>query len=123
MERVSKNIIFVTLSRINSLEDHSIYSDLLKCFLNEGYNITIVSSFERRTGIKTRVRKLNNITFLDVISADILNKIIDIQNKNLLVKTTNRSNHKCDCGGPFAVKCINQKCGNSCHDDKCPRHR
>jgi hypothetical protein len=66
---------------------------------------------------------LDNITFLDVISADILNKIIDIQNKNLLVKTTNRSNHKCDCGGPFAVKCINQKCGNCCHDDKCPRHR
>ena len=71
MERVSKNIIFVTLSRINSLEDHSIYSDLLKCFLNEGYNITIVSSFERRTGIKTRVRKLNNITFLDVRTLNI----------------------------------------------------
>lgn len=79
MERVSKNIIFVTLSRINSLEDHSIYSDLLKCFLNEGYNITIVSSFERRTGIKTRVRKLNNITFLDV-------RTLNIQKSNIIEK-------------------------------------
>lgn len=79
MERITKNLIFVTLSRINSLEDHSIYSDLLKCFSNEGYNITIVSSFERRYGIKTRVRKSNNITYLDV-------KTLNIQKSNVFEK-------------------------------------
>ncbi len=79
MERVCKNLIFVTLSRINSLEDHSIYSDLLKCFSDEGYNITIISSFERRLGIKTRVRKIKNITFLDV-------KTLNIQKSNIFEK-------------------------------------
>ena len=66
---------------------------------------------------------LDNITFLDVIPEDILNKIKDIQYKNLIIKNTNIAYHKCECGGPYAVKCINQKCGNCCHDDKCPRHR
>jgi len=79
LERISKNLIFVTLSRISSLEDHSIYSDLLKCFSKEGWNITIVSSFERRFDIKTRVRKFNNITYLDV-------KTLNIQKSNIIEK-------------------------------------
>jgi len=79
LERVNKNLIFVTLSRIDSLEDHSIYSDLLKCFSNEGYNITIVSSFERRFGINTRLRLISNITFLDI-------KTLNIQKSNIIEK-------------------------------------
>jgi glycosyltransferase involved in cell wall biosynthesis len=71
LERINKNLLFVTLSRINSLEEHSIYSDLLKCFSNNGYNITIVSPVERRYNITTRIRVIDNITFLDVNTLNI----------------------------------------------------
>ena len=71
MERINKNLIFVTLSRINSLEEHSIYSDLLKCFSKNGYNITIVSPVERRFKIGTRLREVNQITYLDVRTLNI----------------------------------------------------
>ena len=79
MERINKNLIFVTLSRINSLEEHSIYSDLLKCFSNNGYNITIVSPVERRFNIGTRLREVNHITYLDV-------KTLNIQKTNFFEK-------------------------------------
>jgi glycosyltransferase involved in cell wall biosynthesis len=71
LERINKNLIFVTLSRINSLEEHSIYSDLLKCFSKNGYNITIVSPVERRFKIGTRLREVNQITYLDVRTLNI----------------------------------------------------
>ncbi len=79
MERINKNLIFVTLSRINSLEEHSIYSDLLKCFSNNGYNITIVSPVERRFKIGTRLREVNQITYLDV-------RTLNIQKTNFFEK-------------------------------------
>jgi glycosyltransferase involved in cell wall biosynthesis len=79
LERINKNLIFVTLSRINSLEEHSIYSDLLKCFSNNGYNITIVSPVERRFKIGTRLREVNQITYLDV-------RTLNIQKTNFFEK-------------------------------------
>ncbi len=79
MEELRKNLIFVTLSRINSIDEHSIYSDLLKSFLHNGYNITIISPYERRYKISTRVRMLNNITYLDV-------KTFNIQKSNIIEK-------------------------------------
>ena len=79
MEKINKSLIFITLSRINSLEDRSIYSDLLKYFFNNGYDITVVSSIERNYGINTRLRVLNNITYLDV-------KTLNIQKSNIIEK-------------------------------------
>ena len=79
MEELRKNLIFVTLSRINSLDDHSIYSDLLKYFSHNGYNITIISPYERRFNIRTRVREINNIIYLDV-------KTLNIQKSNIIEK-------------------------------------
>jgi glycosyltransferase involved in cell wall biosynthesis len=79
VEELRKNLIFVTLSRINSLDDHSIYSDLLKYFSHNGYNITIISPYERRFNIRTRVREINNIIYLDV-------KTLNIQKSNIIEK-------------------------------------
>lgn len=79
MEKVNKNLIFVTLSRISSIEDQSIYSDLLKCFSENGYNVTIVSPVERKYNINTVLRESNNVTFLDV-------KTLNIQKANFIEK-------------------------------------
>jgi len=76
---VKKKLLFITLSRINSIEEHSIYSDLLTCFLKNDYNITIISSVERKFKIKTRIREIDNVTYLDV-------KTLNIQKSNFFEK-------------------------------------
>ena len=76
---MKKSLLFITLSRINSIDEHSIYSDLLVCFLQNGYKITIVSSIERKFKINTRIREVNNTTYLDV-------KTLNIQKSNFFEK-------------------------------------
>lgn len=64
-------ILFLTISRFNSIEDRGIYSDLMRCFRDEGHDVCIVSPLERRFrqpsgldesgGVRLlRVRTLNN---------------------------------------------------------------
>lgn len=79
MEQVKKSLIFITLSRIKSLEDKSIYSDLLNCFASNGYDVTIVSPVERKFNLGTNLRKRDNVSFLDV-------KTLNIQKTNLIEK-------------------------------------
>lgn len=41
------NVLFLTLADINSIKDGGIYSDLLREFVNNGHNISIVSPIEK----------------------------------------------------------------------------
>ena len=58
------NILFLTLGRVEHLETHGIYSDLLRCLRDRGHCVCTVSPREKRTGLPTRyveeegVRKL-----------------------------------------------------------------
>jgi len=79
LEQVKKSLIFITLSRIKSLEDKSIFSDLLNCFTSNGYDVTIVSPVERKFNLGTNLRKRDNVSFLDV-------KTLNIQKTNLIEK-------------------------------------
>lgn len=79
MEQVKRSLIFITLSRIKSLEDKSIYSDLLKCFASNGYDVTIISPVERKFNLDTNLRKRDNVNFLDV-------KTLNIQKTNFIEK-------------------------------------
>ena len=49
------NILFLTIVGIESIEPHSLYTDLLREFRNKGHNIYVVSPRERRTGLGTKV--------------------------------------------------------------------
>lgn len=49
------NILFLTIGRFESIEAHSIYADLLRCFRNHGHTIYVISPNERRTGKKTEL--------------------------------------------------------------------
>lgn len=42
------NILFLTISRINNLEVHGIYTDLMREFIKNGHAVYIISSSERR---------------------------------------------------------------------------
>lgn len=65
------NILFLTLSNINSLNERGIYQDLLRKFKNEGHNITIVSPIERRNGIKTNIKIEDDVTILKIQTLNI----------------------------------------------------
>ena len=41
-------ILFLTLSKINNIEDSNIYTDLIRTFIQNGHEITIVSPNERK---------------------------------------------------------------------------
>ena len=47
------NILFLSLSAMSDIDQHGIYSDLLRGFAKQGHDVFIISPAERRTGIKT----------------------------------------------------------------------
>lgn len=49
------NVLFLTIGRINSLSDRTIYSDLLKAFVNKGHSVYAVTPNERKYKKKTEL--------------------------------------------------------------------
>jgi glycosyltransferase involved in cell wall biosynthesis len=76
---VPKKLIFLSLIRIDNLNERGIYHDLLREFAKNGYNVTVVCPVERSTNISTRIIKSSKITILQV-------KTLNIQKCNLFEK-------------------------------------
>lgn len=49
------NILFLTIGRFESIEAHSIYADLLRCFRNHGHEVYVITPYEKRAGKKTEL--------------------------------------------------------------------
>lgn len=49
------NILFLTIGRIESIETHSLYPDLLRQFRDHGHQVYVVCPRERRTGKQTEL--------------------------------------------------------------------
>lgn len=85
MEEIKKKnneapcLIFLSLSQIDSLEDHGIYHDLLRQFVLNGYKVVIVCAVERRTGKPTNLITYGNTQILQV-------KTLNVQKTNFLEK-------------------------------------
>ncbi len=73
------NILFLTLSRINSIEERGIYSDLLRKFRDQGHNVTIVNPQERKYKKSTSFIFENGVNILSVWTTN-------FQKTNLLEK-------------------------------------
>ena len=73
------NVIFITLSNINSVVDRNIYTDLMRKFRDEGHGVFIVSPSERRLGQRTRVVEADGVKILKV-------KTLNIQKTNVVEK-------------------------------------
>ena len=73
------NIIFITLSNINSIKDKGIYADLMRKFRDEGHQVHIVSPIERRFGQETHVIDTDGVKILKV-------KTLNIQKTNVVEK-------------------------------------
>jgi len=64
-------VLFLTLSRVNSIEEQSIYQDLLRKFRDEGHYISIVSPLERRYNQKTNLIYEDKVTIVNVWTPNI----------------------------------------------------
>ena len=73
------NIIFITLSNINGVEERGIYADLMRKFRNEGHTVHIVSASERRLGQATHLKDVDGIRLLKV-------RTLNIQKTNVVEK-------------------------------------
>lgn len=73
------NILFLTLVKINSLQERGIYTDLLRKFVEEGHQVTVVCPIERRENKNTVVIKENNASIIQV-------KTLNLQKTNILEK-------------------------------------
>ena len=73
------NILFLTVSRIENIENRGIYTDLLRCFIKNGHKVHIVSPTERRFGKETQLIENSNHSILKV-------KTLNIQKTNIVEK-------------------------------------
>lgn len=73
------NILFLSIGRLNNIEDRGLYTDLLRYFRDKGHNIYVVSQRERRLKKPTEYTKENGVRFLRV-------KIGNITKTNLIEK-------------------------------------
>lgn len=72
-------ILFLTLSKSQSVEERGIYTDLLRTFRDNGHQVTIVSPTQRREGKPTRLFKKEGVELLKV-------KTFNITKTNLIEK-------------------------------------
>ncbi|MDB4390600.1 glycosyltransferase family 4 protein [Akkermansiaceae bacterium] len=62
----SKNILFVTSVRVESMDQTGIYHDVLRDFRKKGHNVFVISPSERRYKLKTKLKKSGGVKILNV---------------------------------------------------------
>lgn len=65
------NVLFITLSRIDTIKKASIYCDLLRCFQAAGHQIYTVSANEKKTGLPTQYREVDGAHILNVATGNV----------------------------------------------------
>lgn len=73
------NIIFLTMSNLTEVKTSGIYSDLMRKFRDEGHQVYIISSRERRSGEKTRLYETGGVHTLGV-------RTLNLQKTNVIEK-------------------------------------
>lgn len=73
------NILFLTIVKMHSVEDRGIYTDLMRKFREEGHQVYIVSSTERRYGFNTAVIEEKGVKILSVCT-------LNMQKTNVIEK-------------------------------------
>lgn len=58
------NLLFLTLLDFDSVNEHNIYTDLLREFCNHGHKVYVISPIERRSGKQPRIIYGKNSTIL-----------------------------------------------------------
>ena len=90
------NILFLTTGRMDNIEQHAIYPDLLRCFRDNGHAVYTVSSYEKRSGKETKLIedrrvhmlhvKIGNLTKTNLFEKGISTILIEQQYKKAIIK-------------------------------------
>lgn len=59
------------MASINSIELHSLYTDLLRCFRNHGHEVYTITPYEKRLGKETELIEENHAHFLHVKTGNV----------------------------------------------------
>ena len=73
------NILLLSVVKSNSIEDKGIYSDLLRTFRNNGHNVFMITTIERRDKGSTQLIEEGNSKILHI-------KTLNLQKSNLIEK-------------------------------------
>lgn len=65
------NILFMTIGRMENIEDHTIYCDLLRCFRHHGHSVYTISPREKSTGLETEYKNENGVCMLHIQTGNI----------------------------------------------------
>ena len=60
------NILLLTTGRMDDIEQHSIYPDLLRCFRDHGHTVYTASTYEKRVGKETSYFETNGVYMLHI---------------------------------------------------------
>lgn len=74
-----RNLIFLTMARMTEIRRRGIYTDLLRKFQSEGWNIYVVTPHERSLGLPTELKEDDGVHFLGV-------KTLNLQKTNAIEK-------------------------------------
>ena len=73
------NLLFLTMARMTEIRRRGIYTDLLRKFQSEGWNIYVVTPHERSLGLPTELKEDGGVHFLGV-------KTLNLQKTNAIEK-------------------------------------
>ena len=65
------NVLFMTIGKMDDIEEHTIYCDLLRYFRDAGHSVYTISPYEKRTGLQTAYEEKNGINMLHVRTGNV----------------------------------------------------
>lgn len=65
------NIVFLTLSEVESIDSRTIYADLLRCLRDNGHNIFVITPYEKRSGKKTYMLHEKDASILHIETGNV----------------------------------------------------
>ena len=65
------NVLFMTIGKMDNIEEHTIYCDLLRYFRDAGHSVYTISPYEKRTGLQTAYEEKNGIHMLHVRNGNV----------------------------------------------------
>lgn len=74
-----RNLLFLTMARMTEIRRRGIYTDLLRKFQSEGWNIYVVTPHERSLGLPTELKEDGGVHFLGV-------RTLNLQKTNAIEK-------------------------------------
>lgn len=85
------NVLLVSITQMKDLQGPSIYQNLMREFRNQGHNVYVVTSFERKFNMSTSLKKVDGIHILGVktlnnIHTNILEKGVSLLTLETLYK-------------------------------------